>query len=206
MAAVETETMTLDEICEALGVNLKERTKLLQRIKKKYSHGIVEITEYGRKGKLKKSELIMLQAVALEFIRMTKQKREVNKRLEHKHGWLYLVKLKSLVRKSDGSYNVWCKLGETIELLERIKKYRGTDEVAQILCVLPVHDRIASENNAIAYMAGAGLVRGRREFFQVPESRLDAVVEGFFQSHILFTGNYVLQSIDTRETTSGGTL
>ena len=187
-------TMTLDEICDALGENLKNRTKLLQRIKKKYSHGIVDLIEYGRKGKLKKSELTMVLAVAEEFIRVTKQKRVLNKRLEQPHGILYFLKLKSLVRNEDGTYSRWVKVGECIEFAARLKQYRGTEAVEEVLCVLPVHNRKKSENNAIDFLLSQNLVRGRSEYFQVPEDRLDEIVEGFFRSHIMYTGNYVLQA------------
>ena len=95
MSPSEAQTMTLDEICAKLGVDLQRRTKILQRIKDKYSHGIQTLVEYGRAGKLKKAELSMLKSVADEFIRMTLQKTKKNKRLEKAHGWMYLLKLKS---------------------------------------------------------------------------------------------------------------
>ena len=195
---MEPQTVTLDEICAKLGVDLHRRTKLLARIKDKYSHGITKLVEYGRAGKLKKSELVMLKSVADEFIRMTSQKTNKNKRVAQAHGWLYFLKLKSLVRNSDGTYNRWVKIGECIEFLARLKQYRGTDAVEEVLCVLPVHNREASQTNSINYLVDQKLIRGRREYFQVPEQRLDEIVEGVFQNHIIFTGNYVLQSRDTR--------
>ena len=190
----EPTTMTLDEICTKLGVDLQRRTKILQRIKDKYSHGIQTLVEYGRAGKLKKAELTMLKGVADEFIRMTLQKAKKNKRLTQDHGWLYFLKLKSLVRNADGTYNRWVKIGECVEFLSRLKAYRGTDEVETVLCVLPVHNRKESENNSIEYLLSQNLVRGRREYFQVPEQRMNEITEGIFQNHILFTGNYVLQT------------
>ena len=193
----DTPTMTLDEICFKLGVELHRRTKILARIKDKYSHGIRTLVEYGRAGKLKKSELQMDAEVASEFIRMTAQKSKKNKRVSQVHGWLYFIKLKSLVRNKDGTYSQWVKIGECIEFLARMKQYKGTQEVEQVLCVLPVHDRKKSENNAIEYLVNQHLIRGRREFFLVPEGRMDEIVEGIFQTHIIFTGNYVLQSRGT---------
>ena len=192
MSASEIPTMTLDEICSKLGVDLQRRTKILQRIKDKYSHGIQTLVEYGRAGKLKKAELTMLKGVADEFIRMTMQKSKKNKRVSQEFGWLYFLKLKSLVRNPDGTYNRWVKIGECVEFLSRLKAYRGTDEVEEVLCVLPVHNRKESEDNSIDYLLSQNLVRGRREYFQVPEHRMDEITEGIFRTHILFTGNYVL--------------
>ena len=194
----EPTTMTLDEICAELGVDLHRRTKLLGRIKDKYRHGIFKLVEYGRAGKLKKAELVMLKDVADEFIRMTSQKTQKNKRVSQIHGWLYFLKLKSLVRNPDGTYNRWVKIGECIEFLARLKQYKGTEEVEEVLGVLPVHNREASQTSSIDYLVSQNLIRGRREYFQVPEQRLDEIVEGIFQNHIMFTGNYVLQSRDTR--------
>ena len=194
MATEQTETMTLDEICTQLGIDLKNRTKVLGRIKDKYSHGIQDIVEHGRKGKLKKSELTMVKDVANEFIRMTAQKQVKNKRSSCPHGVLYLLKLNALTRNADGSYKVWLKVGETVELIQRLKQYRGVLAVADILCVLPVHDRRKSETNALDFMLSKNLTRGKREYFSVSENRLDEIVEGFFQSHINFTDNYVLQA------------
>jgi len=190
----EVSTMTLDEICAKLGVDLHRRTRLLTRIKDKYSHGIQKLVEYGRAGKLKKAELVMLTEVAEEFIRMTAQKVKKNKRVQIPHGWLYFLKLKSLVRKPDGTYNCWVKIGECIEFLARLKQYRGTEEVDEVLCVVPVHNRDASQASAIDYLVSQHLIRGRKEYFQVPEERMDEITEGVFRNHIMFTGNYVLQS------------
>ena len=190
--------MTLDEICGTLGVDLNRRTKLLQRIKDKYSHGILNLLEYGRAGKLKKAELLMRKDVADEFIRMTSQKTKKNKRVQQLHGWLYFLSLKSLVRNNDGTFDQWVKIGECIEFLTRLKQYKGTEEVSEVLCVLPVHNRDASQTSAIDYLVSQKLARGKREYFRVPEDRTDEIVEGIFQNHILFTGNYVLQSRGTR--------
>ena len=74
--AHENETMSLDEICTQLGVELHRRTKILRRIKDKYSHGIQKLVEYGRAGRLKRAELELQKEVANEFIRMTVQKNE----------------------------------------------------------------------------------------------------------------------------------
>ena len=187
-------TMTLDEICRELGVIKQRRTKILQRIKKKYGHGIMRLIEHGRAGRLKKAELVLKKNVAQEFIRVTAQKMNKNRRLEQVHGWLYLIQLKSLVRKANGSYNVWVKLGETIEFARRIKKYKGTEAVGKVLCVLPVHDRIASENNAIDYMVRRQFPRGKREYFQVPEESVTEIVVGFFLNHLIFTKQSAIQS------------
>ena len=195
---MEVQTMTLDDICAKLGVDLQRRTKILHRIKRKYRHGIQKLVEHGRAGKLKKAELTMLKEVADEFIRMTLQKTKENKRLEQLHGWMYFLKLRSLIRNADGTYNRWVKIGECLEFLQRLKGYRGVDAVEEVLCVMPVHNRKASENNSIKYLLSQNLIRGRREYFQVPEHRLDEITEGIFQNHILFSGNYVLQSGDTR--------
>lgn len=189
----ENDTMTLDEICTQLGIDLKNRTKVLGRIKDKYSHGIQDIVEHGRKGKLKKSELVMVKNVADEFIRMTAQKQEKNKRSICPHGVLYLLKLTAITRNADGTFNVWIKVGETVELIQRLKQYRGVLSVQDILCVLPVHDRRKSEDNALEFLLSKNLTRGKREYFSVPEARLDEIVESFFMNHIIFTGNYVLQ-------------
>ena len=114
-------TMTLDEICSKLGVDLQRRTKILNRIKKNYAHGIETLVEYGRAGKLKKAELTMLKGVAEEFIRITLQKSKNNTRINQDHGWLYFLKLKSIVRNEDGSYHRWVKIGECVEFLARLK-------------------------------------------------------------------------------------
>ena len=129
---------------------------------------------------------------------MTTQKAKKNKRLQNSYGWLYFLKLKSLVRNTDGSYSVWVKVGETVEFLNRLKQYKGTTAVEEVLCNLPVHNRNNSENNAIDYLVSKKLIRGRREYFLVPEERLAEITEGFFQNHIIFTGNYVLQAGGTR--------
>ena len=194
MATDVVSTMTLDEICAKLGVDLHRRTRLLTRIKDKYSHGIQKLVEYGRAGKLKKAELVMLTEVAEEFIRMTAQKVKKNKRVQQPHGWLYFLRLKSLVRNANGTYNCWVKIGECVEFLARLKQYKGTEAVDEVLCVVPVHNREASQTSAIDYLVGQHLVRGRREYFQVPEERMDEITEGIFRTHILFTGIYVLQS------------
>ena len=170
-------TMTLDEICAKLGIDLKNRTKILRRIKLYYSHGIERLVEYGRAGKLKKAELTMLKGVAEEFIRVTLQKSKNNKRNTQEHGWLYLLKLKSLVRNSDGTYSRWVKIGECIEFMARLKQYRGTEEPEEVLCVVPVHNREGSQNSAIDYLVSENLIRGKREYFQVPEERMDEITE-----------------------------
>ena len=186
------ETITLDEICTRVGIDLKNRTKILRRIKTYYSHGIYKLAEYGRAGKLKKAELIMLKVVADEFIRRTLQKTKNNKRANQDHGWLYLLKLKSLVRNKDGTYNRWVKIGECTEFVARLKQYNGPDEPEEVLCLVPVHNRVASHNSTIDFLISKNLVRARREYFQVPEQLLDEIVEGVFQNHHSFTGNYVL--------------
>ena len=193
------ETMTLDEICEEINIPLKNRTKILGRMKANYPHGIVRLVEHGRAGKLKKAECDMKKSVAKEFIRMTDQKAKKNKRLLNSHGWLYFLKLKSMVRNSDGTYSVWVKVGETVEFLNRLKQYKGTTEVAEVLCNLPVHNRKASEDNALEFLESKKLIRGRREYFLVPEGRLAEITEEFFKNHIMFTGNYALQAGGTRK-------
>ena len=192
------ETMTLDEICEQINIPLKNRTKILGRIKANYFHGIVRLVEHGRAGKLKKAECDVEKSVAEEFIRMTDQKAKKNKRLLNPHGWLYFLQLKSMVRNSDGTYSIWCKVGETVEFLHRLKQYKGTTEVAEVLCNVPVHNRKASEDNAIDFLLTKKLIRGRREYFLVPEDRLAEITEEFFKNHIMFTGNYALQAGGTR--------
>lgn len=180
-------SLTLDQICELAGVSLDRRCKVLYRLKKNYSHGIITLTENGHCGSKRCSDVIMRADVAKSYLiqHCNRVKRSI--RLLQKHGWMYFLKLKSLVRNVDGTYSCWTKIGETVDFIERKKKYKAVREISSVLGLVPVHNRLKSEKNMIdAFSRTNFLLRGRREYFLCPEKQLNNLESLFFSVHNLY--------------------
>ena len=177
-------SLTLDQICELAGVSLDRRCKVLYRLKKNYAHGIITLTEKGHCGSKRCSDVIMRADVAQSYLIQHRNRVKRSLRLLQTHGWMYFLKLKSLVRNLDGTYSCWTKVGETVDFLERKKKYKAVEEIEMILGLVPVHDRLRSEKNMLEEFAATDfLQRGRREYFLCPETRLGNLQTMFFSVH-----------------------
>ena len=119
-------SLTLDQICELAGVSLDRRCKVLYRLKKNYAHGIITLTEKGHCGSKRCSDVIMRADVAQSYLIQHRNRVKRSLRLLQEHGWMYFLKLKSLVRNIDGTFSCWTKIGETVDFIERQKKYKAS--------------------------------------------------------------------------------
>ena len=177
-------SLTLDQICELAGVSLDRRCKVLYRLKKNYAHGIITLTEKGHCGSKRCSDVIMRADVANSYLIQHRNRVKRSLRLLQAHGWMYFLKLKSLVRNADGTFSCWTKIGETVDFIERKKKYKAVQEIDSVLALVPVLDRLKSEKNMLEEFAATNfLTRGRREYFLCPEERLTNLETLFFLGH-----------------------